>query len=84
MKIEFNKTAAKEFRKLSKDTQKMIWESIDKKLLVEPEKYLISLNWPFKKYHKFRVWDYRLVCKKEYDRMVILVIRLWHRKDVYK
>ena len=84
MKVEFNKNAIKNFKNLSNDIQKNIWESIDKKLLVNPELYLLQLKWTLKKYYKFRVWDYRLICKKEYDRMVILVVKIWHRKEVYK
>jgi mRNA interferase RelE/StbE len=33
---------------------------------------------------KYRVGDYRLICKLEDDRLVVLVLRVGHRKEVYR
>ena len=33
---------------------------------------------------KFRVGDCRLICKIEDDRLVVLVIRVGHRKEIYR
>jgi mRNA interferase RelE/StbE len=33
---------------------------------------------------KYRVGDYRLICKIEDDRLVVLVLRVGHRKDIYR
>lgn len=33
---------------------------------------------------KYRVGDYRLICKLEDDRLLVLVLRLGHRRDVYR
>jgi mRNA interferase RelE/StbE len=33
---------------------------------------------------KYRVGDYRLICKIEDDRLVVLVLRLGHRKEIYR
>jgi mRNA interferase RelE/StbE len=33
---------------------------------------------------KYRVGDYRLVCKIEDDRVVVLVLRIGHRRDIYR
>ena len=33
---------------------------------------------------KYRVGGYRLICKIEDDRLVVLVLRLGHRKEVYR
>jgi mRNA interferase RelE/StbE len=33
---------------------------------------------------KYRVGDYRLICKIEDDRVVVLVLRVGHRKEVYR
>lgn len=33
---------------------------------------------------RYRVGDYRLICKIEYDRVVILVVTIGNRRDVYK
>ena len=33
---------------------------------------------------KYRVGDYRLICKIEDDRVVVLVLRVGHRKEIYR
>lgn len=33
---------------------------------------------------KYRVGDYRLICKIEDDRLMVLVLRVGHRKEIYR
>ncbi|GAC1664211.1 MAG: type II toxin-antitoxin system RelE/ParE family toxin [Candidatus Acidiferrum sp.] len=33
---------------------------------------------------KYRVGDYRLICKIEDDRLVVLALRVGHRKEIYR
>ena len=33
---------------------------------------------------KYRVGDYRLICKIEDNRMLILVLRVGHRREIYR
>jgi len=33
---------------------------------------------------KYRVDDYRLICKLEGNRLVVLVLRLGHRREIYR
>ena len=33
---------------------------------------------------KYRVGDYRLICKIEDDRVLVLVLRIGHRRDIYR
>ena len=33
---------------------------------------------------KYRVGDYRLICKLEDNRLVVLVLRLGHRRETYR
>ena len=33
---------------------------------------------------KYRVGDYRLICKIEDNRLVVLVLRVGHRKEIYR
>ena len=33
---------------------------------------------------KYRVGDYRLICKIEDDRLLVLVLRIGHRKEIYR
>ena len=33
---------------------------------------------------KYRVGDYRLICKIEDERLVVLVLRVGHRREIYR
>ena len=33
---------------------------------------------------RYRVGDYRIICQIQYDRVVILVVTIGNRRDVYK
>ena len=33
---------------------------------------------------KYRVGDYRLICKIEEDRLIVLVLRVGHHKEIYR
>jgi mRNA interferase RelE/StbE len=33
---------------------------------------------------KYRVGDYRLICKIEEQRLLVLLLRVWHRKEIYR
>lgn len=35
-------------------------------------------------YWRYRVGDYRLICQIKDDRLVILVVEIGHRKDIYR
>lgn len=38
----------------------------------------------FGEFWKYRVEDYRLICKIEDERILILVLQIGHRRDVYR
>ena len=82
--LVFSKKSQKEFKKLDPNIQRRIHVAIKEKLLVNPDQYLISLAGDLKFLYKFRVGDYRLICRKEAKKLVILVVAVKHRKEVYK
>lgn len=82
-RIEFLKTAKKELAKLPKQIQRRIAQKIDS-LLLDPyppdSKKLKNGDGRL----RIRVGDYRIIYCLEADQMVILVIKVGHRRDVYK
>jgi mRNA interferase RelE/StbE len=83
-KVIFTKKADKEFAKLSSEVRKIIAKAIDQKLLIDPNRFLIPLIGDLSGFCKFRIGDYRLICKKEEEILLITVIKVKHRKEVYK
>jgi mRNA interferase RelE/StbE len=37
-----------------------------------------------REFWKYRVGDYRLICKLEDDRLLVLVLQIGHRKEIYR
>jgi mRNA interferase RelE/StbE len=81
-KVEFVKSAQKELNKLPPQISLRIAKAIYK-LSIDPRKGSVrpmvgSTSW------RLRVGDYRVVYDIVDNRLVILVIRIRHRKDVYR
>jgi len=82
--ILFTKKAEKDFAKLASKIQKRIYNALREKLEKDPDKHLINLTGNKKGSYKFRVGDYRLICKKEYEQIIILILKIKHRREVYR
>jgi len=82
-RIEVKRSAAKTLKKIPKASRKRIVEKIDS--LAEsppnPDTTKMKGNNPF---HKVRVGDYRIVYEIQEDVLMILVLKIGHRKDIYK
>ena len=82
-KIEFIPAASREIKKLPKNARERIITTIEKILSINPYAGEL-LKGDFKGYRKFRVGNYRVIYTLEKDRLVVLVIRVAHRKNVYR
>ncbi len=82
-RIEIKRSAAKALKKIPKHDQKRISEKIDN--LAEnppnPDTTKMKGNNPF---HKIRIGDYRIVYEIQDDVLLILIIKIGHRKDIYR
>jgi mRNA interferase RelE/StbE len=82
-RIQFKKSAAKSLKKLPKADKKRIAGAIDRlsESLPNPDTTKLKGNNPF---HKVRVGDYRIIYEIQEEILVILVVKIGHRKDVYQ
>ena len=84
-KIEFESKAAKHFEKLDKTIQKRIGVEIDKIAQIKnPRDYGKSLKGNLSGLWRYRAGDYRILCKIYDDKLLILVLDVDHRKNIYK
>jgi len=83
-KIIFTKRAEKDLKSLSAEVKKTIAKAINSKLLSDPNSSLIPLSGKLKGIYKFRVGNYRILCEKRSKTLVIIVIKIGHRKEVYE
>lgn len=85
MTVVFADKARKEFLKLDKPIQKQIQTFIVKlRELKDPRSSGKALVGNLAGRWRYRVGDYRLVCEIEDDQILITVLHIAHRKDVYK
>jgi mRNA interferase RelE/StbE len=85
-KIEFDPAALKELKKLGKSVEKRILKFLRERVekLDDPRQVGARLQGTLSGLWKYRVGDYRLICSLENDRLVVLILRVDHRREVYK
>lgn len=83
-KIEFTAHAEKQFSKLDKHIQKEIIKYL-KNIIAKknPKDSGKPLSHTLKGLWRFRFQDYRIVCQFLEGELVILVVKVAHRKEVY-
>ncbi|RDU52806.1 type II toxin-antitoxin system RelE/ParE family toxin [Helicobacter sp. MIT 00-7814] len=85
MQVSFEERAEKEFLKLSKSIQIQILKYLKKvEALENPKDMGKPLRGNLKDYWRYRVGDYRLICKIREQELLVVVVALNHRSKVYK
>jgi mRNA interferase RelE/StbE len=72
---KLDKTAA---RRIAKFLYERVGRLNDPRQIGEPLQGTLVGLWCY------RVGDYRIICTLEHDRLVVLVLRIGHRREVYK
>ena len=82
--IEFSDKAREiQLPKIPKNMRIRILNAIQERLTVNPEERGKPLIKEWKDHRRIRVGDYRVIYKIEKERVVVLVVEIDHRKDVY-
>ena len=83
--IEYDKRAVKELKKLDAQTQREILDYFDNRVAVaeNPRQFGKPLAAGFASLWRYRIRDYRVICKIENERLVVLLLRIGHRSKVY-
>lgn len=82
-RIEFLKTAQKELSKLPRDIQKKIALAIDS-LKLNPYPNNVKKLKGSEGRFRIRVGDYRIIYKIENKNLIILIVKVGHRRDIYQ
>lgn len=84
MKIEYSAAAAKTFRKLDRPVQIKIKKFLDEiETLDNPRNRGKGLTADKAGLWRYRVGDYRLICDIQDEYLIIVVLVVGHRKEVY-
>jgi mRNA interferase RelE/StbE len=79
--IIFSDKASKQLKKLEKKDQQRIIKSLER-IRIRPEAHVTKLiDDPA---YRLRVGDYRIILDIEKEKLLILVLMVGHRKNIYK
>lgn len=76
----------REFKKFDRFTQRMVKNWVVKNLqdAIDPHLRGKALTGNLRGLWRYRIGDYRLICKMEDDHLVILALSVGHRREVYR
>jgi mRNA interferase RelE/StbE len=85
-KVEISPVALKQLNKLDKSVSRRILKFLHERVEKSDDPRTIGgkLQGTLSEFWKYRVGDYRIICSLEHDRLVVLVLRIGHRREVYK
>ena len=79
--IVFTDTSRKQFKKLEKDIQERIIKALER-IRIRPEVHVKKLVGDLG--YRLRAGEYRIILDIEKEKLIILVIKIGHRKNIYK
>lgn len=74
----------KDYEKIPPAIREIIRKAIEKKLTVDPVNFGKPLRYSLKGYRRLRVGEYRVIYKIDEGRVIVIIVDIDHRKDVYE
>lgn len=84
--VEFDRAAARDLRKLCADGERRVLRYLRERIAgtKDPRRFGRALTGDREGLWRYRVGDYRIVAAIEEHRFVVVVVRLGHRREVYR
>jgi mRNA interferase RelE/StbE len=83
--VEFQRSAAKQLRALDRPRERILTYFRTRVLAADDPRQLgKALTGDKGGLWRYRIGDYRAICKLEDERLVVLVLELGHRREVYR
>jgi mRNA interferase RelE/StbE len=83
-KVVYLDQIEEDLKHLDKSTAKKILKRIETYLASDPQRLGKPLKGEFQGYWRYRWGDYRIIYKISQEEILILVLRISHRKQVYR
>jgi len=83
--VKWDEQALKEAAKLDVAVRRSIHQFLKDRIVTEddPKRFGRALRWSHAGLWRYRIGDYRIICRIEHDRRVVKVVRVAHRSDAY-
>ena len=82
-KVIWEAEAEKNLKKIDKVIARKVKDKVEKYLAQDPYKYGKLLTGQYKGFYRYRFSDYRVIYEAKEKEVVILVVKVGHRKNVY-
>lgn len=82
--ILFSEAAEKKFAKFDRIVQKRIITFLETRVKPDPDLLKQALQGTKRGLWKYRVGDYRIICDIRHKELLILIVDIGHRREVYK
>ncbi len=84
-RVEFDRDAARELRKLGEPARRTILRYLRERIATadDPRRFGKPLTGEFAGLWRYRIGNYRLIVTFKEDRLIVLVLRVAHRREVY-
>ena len=84
--VEWDDRARRELRRLDRQTQSNILKYFSERIGTDkdPKRFGRALRHELQGLWRYRIGDYRAICHIEDDRLVVLVLGVGHRRQVYQ
>ncbi|HEY7301290.1 MAG TPA: type II toxin-antitoxin system RelE/ParE family toxin [Xanthobacteraceae bacterium] len=85
-RVEFHSAAVRDLRKLGADAESRVLRYLRERIASsgDPRRFGHALTGDRGGLWRYRVGGYRIVAEIEDDRFVVLVVRIGHRRQVYR
>lgn len=84
-RVEFDERAAKELRKLAPEVRRKILVFLRERIEAEldPRRFGKALTSNPAGLWRYRIEDYRVICLIQDERLVVLALKVGHRREIY-
>ena len=74
----------KDYEKIPPAIREIIRKTIEKKLTIDQVNFGKPLRYSLKGYRRLRIGDYRVIYKIDEGRVIVIIVDIDHRKDIYE
>jgi mRNA interferase RelE/StbE len=84
--IDYAQSAKNQIKKLDKAVARRILDFMDNRVAKHEDPRAIgkALTGPLGSLWRYRVGDYRIICELQHSAVRVLVVRIGHRREVYR
>lgn len=84
--VEWDDAARRELRKLDRAIQQRILRFFRERIMIDadPRRFGKALQHELQGLWRYRIGDYRVICRIQDERITVLVLAVGHRRHIYR